>query len=155
MSDSTSDPKPTANHRKYPSQLDSSLYNLKDDELDFYKQSTGIDDDEKLKEHIIAVQAEAYKVNITHENQGEVCSLKHRSDISLSLHLQLQIHEVIAALYNHSYLMILPVWKYRGFLLISMCLLWERKGKEPSFSIWHVAVSEIINVLDIPEHILL
>lgn len=42
--------------------LDPSLYVLKDDEKDFLKQLTRIEDDEDLKEHILAVQREAFAV---------------------------------------------------------------------------------------------
>ncbi|KAI0059928.1 hypothetical protein BV25DRAFT_1828338 [Artomyces pyxidatus] len=42
--------------------LDPSLLNLKDEERDFFKAITGIKDDEELREHILAVQKEAYAV---------------------------------------------------------------------------------------------
>jgi len=42
--------------------LDESLYNLSDEERAFFKQQTGIQDDDELKAHILQVQAEAYKV---------------------------------------------------------------------------------------------
>lgn len=42
--------------------LDPSLYSLKGDELESFKQLTGIGDDEELKEHILAVQREAFAV---------------------------------------------------------------------------------------------
>ena len=42
--------------------LDESYYNLDDDELVFYKSQTGIADERALKEHISAVQADAYEV---------------------------------------------------------------------------------------------
>jgi hypothetical protein len=42
--------------------LDESLYNLTDEERAFFKQQTGIQDDDELKAHIVQVQAEAYKV---------------------------------------------------------------------------------------------
>jgi len=37
-------------------------YSLDPDELAFFKQETGIQDEAALKEHILTVQAEAYKV---------------------------------------------------------------------------------------------
>ncbi|TFY82954.1 hypothetical protein EWM64_g1069 [Hericium alpestre] len=46
--------------RKQLPPLDESLYNLNEEEVAFYKQQTGIQDDEELKRHIIAVQTEAY-----------------------------------------------------------------------------------------------
>jgi hypothetical protein len=42
--------------------LDERLYDLSDEESSFFKQQTGIQDDDELKAHIIQVQAEAYKV---------------------------------------------------------------------------------------------
>ena len=42
--------------------LDPSLYSLRENESVFLKQLTKIDDDEKLKEHILAVQREAFEV---------------------------------------------------------------------------------------------
>jgi hypothetical protein len=42
--------------------LDDSLYSLDVDELAFFHEQTGIKDDAKLKEHIIAVQEKAYEV---------------------------------------------------------------------------------------------
>lgn len=49
-------------HHVLPDKLDPSLYKLRDDEKAFYQAATGINDDEELKEHIIAVQTEAYEV---------------------------------------------------------------------------------------------
>ncbi|TFY82951.1 hypothetical protein EWM64_g1066 [Hericium alpestre] len=48
--------------RKQLPRLDESLYELNEEEEAFYKQQTGIQDDEELKRHIIAVQTEAYVV---------------------------------------------------------------------------------------------
>jgi hypothetical protein len=42
--------------------LDDNLYRLDDDERAFLKTQTGIDNDEDLKAHILAVQAKAYDV---------------------------------------------------------------------------------------------
>ena len=42
--------------------LDPSLYKLEEDEATFFKQATGIPDDEELKQHILRVQADAYEV---------------------------------------------------------------------------------------------
>jgi hypothetical protein len=44
--------------------LDESLYNLTEEERTFFKQQTGISDDDELKAHISRVQAEAYEVCI-------------------------------------------------------------------------------------------
>ena len=38
------------------------FYNLNEQELAFFKSATGISDEVKLKEHMIAVQQEAYAV---------------------------------------------------------------------------------------------
>ena len=46
--------------------LDERLYDLSDEERSFFKEQSGIQDDNELKEHIIQVQTEAYKVgNLT------------------------------------------------------------------------------------------
>jgi len=42
--------------------LDERFYDLTDEECAFFKQQTGIQDDDELKTHILQVQAEAYKV---------------------------------------------------------------------------------------------
>ena len=42
--------------------LDESLYSLTEEERTFFKQQTGIPDDDELKAHILRVQAEAYEV---------------------------------------------------------------------------------------------
>jgi hypothetical protein len=42
--------------------LDEKLYNPTKKEADFFKSHTGITDDAELKQHIISVQTEAYKV---------------------------------------------------------------------------------------------
>ncbi|KAG2117370.1 uncharacterized protein F5147DRAFT_768744 [Suillus discolor] len=47
--------------RTFPT-LDESLYNLRPQDAAFYKDLTGIEDDATLKQHILDVQAEAYKV---------------------------------------------------------------------------------------------
>jgi hypothetical protein len=48
----------------YPPKLDPDFYNLQPQEVAFFKQQTGIDDDELLKQHIIQVQVKAYEVLI-------------------------------------------------------------------------------------------
>ena len=42
--------------------LDERLYDLSDEERSFLKEQPGIQDDDELKEHVIQVQTEAYKV---------------------------------------------------------------------------------------------
>lgn len=43
--------------------LDDSLYAPDEEEKNFMKETTGIQDDEKLKQHIIAVQSKAFAVS--------------------------------------------------------------------------------------------
>ena len=44
--------------------LDENLYDLTEEECAFFKQRTGILDDDELKAHILRLQAEAYEVCI-------------------------------------------------------------------------------------------
>ena len=44
--------------------LDNILYSLDPDGLAFFQKHTGIQDERKLKDHIIAVQRKAYQVSI-------------------------------------------------------------------------------------------
>ena len=50
---------PLAKHK-----LDPDLYNLQPQEAAFFKQLTGIHNDELLKQHIIQVQTKAYEVHL-------------------------------------------------------------------------------------------
>ena len=43
--------------------LDPNLYNPQPHEVEFFKAQTGIEGDEGLKEHVIAVQKEAWEVS--------------------------------------------------------------------------------------------
>ena len=53
------------------------LYSLSGDELRFYQTMTGITDEQQLKDHIIAVQREAYKVcSLSLHNHSSVDSLR-------------------------------------------------------------------------------
>ena len=60
-SDNISTPHESAQPRYYKA-LDERLYDLNDEERSFFKDQSGIQDDEELKAHILQVQAEAYKV---------------------------------------------------------------------------------------------
>jgi hypothetical protein len=61
MSDnSPSQQKSSQQGREIP--LDERFYDLTNEDRAFFKQQTGIQDDEELKTHILQVQAEAYKV---------------------------------------------------------------------------------------------
>ena len=63
MSDSDDVSTPHGPSRLSPDMaLDERLYDLSDEESSFFKQQTGIQDDDELKAHIIQVQASAYKV---------------------------------------------------------------------------------------------
>ncbi|KAJ7590107.1 hypothetical protein C8J56DRAFT_588891 [Mycena floridula] len=42
--------------------LDPSLYVLEEDQLGFFRSQTGIDDEEELRAHVLAVQAKAYEI---------------------------------------------------------------------------------------------
>lgn len=44
------------------SPVDKSLYRIRPEEKEFFKQATGINDEEELKEHIFEIQAKAYTV---------------------------------------------------------------------------------------------
>jgi hypothetical protein len=44
-----------------PPILDPSLYNMRSEDAAFFKKMTGIKDDETLKQHVLDVQAKAYK----------------------------------------------------------------------------------------------
>ena len=44
--------------------LDENEYKIDEDGLAFMKAQTGIEDEEELKKHILAVQAEAYAVSL-------------------------------------------------------------------------------------------
>ncbi len=44
--------------------LDTSLYSLESEELEFFRELTGITDEEKLKAHIVGVQVEAYQASL-------------------------------------------------------------------------------------------
>jgi len=48
---------------QYKLVLDPTLYNLKDDEKAFFKQLTGIKDEDKLKEHALNIQREAFAIH--------------------------------------------------------------------------------------------
>jgi hypothetical protein len=46
------------------SELNPDFYNPQPQDVAFFKQQTGINDDELLKQHIMQVQAKAYKVHL-------------------------------------------------------------------------------------------
>lgn len=57
----------TALSKDPPKPLDEGLYELQEDEYEFLSSQTGIKEQEQLKEHVLAVQAEVYKVCRLHE----------------------------------------------------------------------------------------
>lgn len=50
-------------YRPHAEPLDDNFYHLGAEEAVFFKSWTGINDDDKLKEHILAVQRGAYEAN--------------------------------------------------------------------------------------------
>ena len=56
-------PVQTSNTRPQQLELDPNLLNLNDKERQFFRDQTGITDDKELDEHIIRVQADAWKVS--------------------------------------------------------------------------------------------
>ena len=58
-----SDSVPASSLQAYANPLDENLYKIDDHALEFMKSQTGIQDTEELKQHILAVQAEAYAVS--------------------------------------------------------------------------------------------
>jgi hypothetical protein len=56
-----------ANYANPPSMpaLNPDLYDIQPQDAIFFRQHTGIQDDELLKQHIIQVQAKAYKVHLS------------------------------------------------------------------------------------------
>lgn len=50
--------------KTWPAPLDQE-YSLQPDEIAFFKQESGITDDEALKQHILKVQRDAYAVSMT------------------------------------------------------------------------------------------
>jgi hypothetical protein len=60
-SDHISAPQETTQPSYYKA-LDERLYTLNDEERSFFKEQSGIQDDDELKAHFVQVQAEAYKV---------------------------------------------------------------------------------------------
>ena len=59
--------RPAASPNAYANPLDETLYKIDDHALEFMKSQTGIEDAEELKQHILAVQAEAYAVSSVSE----------------------------------------------------------------------------------------
>ena len=61
-SDNTTTPQRQDHQDFHQEPLDERLYDLTNEESRFFKQKTGIQDDDELKAHILELQAEAYKV---------------------------------------------------------------------------------------------
>lgn len=66
-------------HAALHAPLDDKLYRLDAEETAFYKAKTGIDDDDKLKEHIVQVQRDAYQVCVNFVSVGLCGTTKPRS----------------------------------------------------------------------------
>ena len=45
-----------------PNIVPEQMYSLEGEKLRFFKTATGIDDEDKLREHMLAIQREAFKV---------------------------------------------------------------------------------------------
>jgi hypothetical protein len=73
--------------------LDDGLYALDDEEKLFLKELTHIEDDEKLKQHILTVQKNAWAVRATSGISFQDW-LTFCSDFSLCVYPCLQLHEV-------------------------------------------------------------
>jgi hypothetical protein len=55
-----------------PRPFDDSQYSLDEEALAFFKAQTRIDDDDELKQHILAVQKRAYEVETVHPDTRDV-----------------------------------------------------------------------------------
>ena len=64
-------------YRPSKRELDPSLYDLQPHETAFFKQQTGIYDDELLKQHIIQVQTKAYEVSFLIGSIYYILVLRH------------------------------------------------------------------------------
>ena len=84
----------TPQESRYHKALDERLYDLSDEQRSFFKDQSGIQDEEELKAHIFRVQAEAYKV----------CTLQSKTSEKLTT----EIHAIFQV---HSY----PCIRYFGF----------------------------------------
>ena len=77
--------------------LDERLYDLNDEERSFLKEQSGIQDDDELKEHIIQIQTEAYKVGKRKLRKSQIMEIHvniHATGSSLPLHPRLQFRKV-------------------------------------------------------------
>ena len=77
--------------------LDERLYDLTNEERSFFRQQTGIQDEDELKAHIVQVQAEAYKVCNCESRQSQHEThawLGLKTGLSLPLHPPLPFCEV-------------------------------------------------------------
>lgn len=63
-------PVENATHKYSDLDLGPTLYSLDGEELSFYKKATGIHDEDKLRQHILSVQAEAYKAIVKYDGNG-------------------------------------------------------------------------------------
>ena len=96
-SDNISAPQGPAQLRLNIPALDEGLYDLTDEERSFFKQQTGIQDDDELKAHILQVQAEAYKVCDREPDENSCYNLipgLPKTGFSLPLHPQVPFRKV-------------------------------------------------------------
>lgn len=73
--------------------LDEKYYHLNDEELTFFKSQTGIQDEGLLKEHIMKIQADAWKVR-NHSYNGPFLLITANLGPSLWVCAPLCIHKV-------------------------------------------------------------
>ena len=75
--------------------LDDALYKMDEQQLEFMKKQTGIQDPEELKKHIIGVQEEAYAVSSHCDSRcfSEV-EWNGSADLSVSVYSSLRIRPV-------------------------------------------------------------
>lgn len=76
--------------------IDPALFKPTPDESAFLKAQTGIQDDGKLKEHVLAVQEEAWKVRLPSSEPQSRNSMECYIGLPISLYPTLYIHKVRA-----------------------------------------------------------
>lgn len=79
--------------------LDPSIYNLDEEQRVFFKEQTGIQDDNELRDHILQVQAEAYAVS--HSCHPYHIYNSSSAGLSVPLHQTFGIYCVSFAVLSH------------------------------------------------------
>lgn len=126
-----------------PPPLDNRLYIIGDVELAFFKEKIGITDEEELKQHILTVQAKAYKVNQHELILGYRLTLGARYLATLALdvsHLYGTSSEVpIVPRYSNS-CPHFPGSRYRASQPISKCSMFSKRERTRYCSTLRAAV---------------